>query len=124
MNLARVQLPEWLAGLFALAVIAGLARPWSGGETALASPGFFDVVLLLAAVAALLLPLIVASSPRTGLPVVYETLLWIVLLILILVLFIKAFLPPEGGYDTGFWITLAGTFLLGLALWRSVGRES
>jgi hypothetical protein len=122
-SLSRIHPGEWLVGLFGLALLAGLLLPWDRGSSALSSPGFLDVVLGLIAVAAVLLPLIVALSARTDVPIAYETFLWPITLLFGLVLIVKAFFPPDGGFDGGFWLALAATLALGFALWRSVDRE-
>ena len=123
MKLSRVHPFEWLAGLFGLALIAGLLLPWSGGESALASPGLLDLLLALIAVLAAVLPVVVASSARTNVPIVYETTLWTVSLVFGLIMVIKVAFPPDGGYEADFWLALMATLLTGVSLWRSVGRE-
>jgi hypothetical protein len=122
-SLARVHPLEWAVGLSGVALIVGLLLPWSGGSSALDSPGFLDVVLALFAVTAVLLPVVTASSPRTNVPIVYETFLWTISLLLVIVLVIKAVFPPDGGFGSGFWLVLAATLVTSLSAWRSVGRE-
>lgn len=104
-------------------MLAALLMPWRGGESALASPGLLDVILLLVALAGTLLPLVVASSPRTNVPIVFETVLWTFSLLVGVVLLVKVAFPPEGGLEAGFWLALAGMLAMGLVLWRSVARE-
>ncbi|MBN8867409.1 MAG: hypothetical protein J0H98_07630 [Solirubrobacterales bacterium] len=123
MKLGRVHPGEWLVGLLGLAVLAGLILPWSGGSAALSSPGLLDLILLVVAAAAVLLPLIVARSSRTDVPVVYETTLWPLSGLVALILIVKAIFPPDSGFDSGFWLALAGIFLMSFTLWRCVGRE-
>lgn len=123
MKPSRVHPFEWLTGLLGLAVIAGLLLPWSGDESALASPGLLDVLLLLIGVAAVIIPVACAMSSRTNVPIVSETLLWIVSGLFALILIVKALFPPAGGFDNGFWLVLASTFVMSFALWRSVDRE-
>lgn len=123
MKLSRAHAGEWLAGLFGLVLLAGLMLPWQGDSSAISSPGFLDLVLLLIAVAAVALPVIVISSSRTNVPIVYETTLWTVSLLFSIVLLIKAIFPPDGGFETGFWLALAGIVLTSFSVWRSVARE-
>jgi hypothetical protein len=122
-KLSRAHAGEWLAGLFGLVLLAGLMLPWQGDSSAISSPGFLDLVLLLIAVAAVALPVIVISSSRTNVPIVYETTLWTVSLLFSIVLLIKAIFPPDGGFETGFWLALAGIVLTSFSVWRSVARE-
>jgi hypothetical protein len=122
-KLSRARAGEWLAGLFGLVILASLMLPWQGDASAISSPGVLDLVLLLIAVAAVALPVIVISSSRTNVPIVYETTLWTVSLLFSIVLLIKAFFPPEGGFETGFWLALAGIVLTSFSVWRSVARE-
>ena len=123
MKLSRAHAGEWLAGLFGLVLLAGLMLPWQGDSSAISSPGFLDLILLLIAVAAVALPVIVISSSRTNVPIVYETTLWTVSLLFSIVLLIKAIFPPDGGFETGFWLALAGIVLTSFSVWRSVARE-
>ena len=123
MKLSRAHAGEWLAGLFGLVLLAGLLLPWQGDSSAISSPGFLDLVLLVIAVAAIALPVIVVSSSRTNVPIVYETTLWTVSLLFSIVLLVKALFPPDGGFETGFWLALAGVVLTSFSAWRSVARE-
>jgi hypothetical protein len=122
-KLSRAHAGEWLAGLFGLVLLAGLLLPWQGDASAISSPGFLDLVLLLIALAAVALPVIVVSSSRTNVPIVYETTLWTVSLLFSVVLLVKAFFPPDGGFETGFWLAFAGLALTSFSVWRSVARE-
>ena len=123
MSLHRVHPLECLVGLLGLAVLAGLVLPWSGDAAALSTPGVLDVLLLLVGAAALALPVSVATSARTNVPIVYETTLWPLSGLLALILILKAVFPPDAGFQAGFWLALAGTFVMSFALWRSVARE-
>ncbi|HRV59220.1 MAG TPA: hypothetical protein P5138_01185 [Solirubrobacterales bacterium] len=122
-SFSRVHPLEWLAGLCGIALICALIMPWSGGKASSDSPGLLGVLLLLNGVFAFLLPFVVASSPRTNVPIVYETFLWTVTLLLTIVLLVKLAFPPDGGFDSGFWLALGATLVASLSLWRSVGRE-
>jgi hypothetical protein len=119
----RVHPLEWIAALTGIAVSVGLALPWSGESAALSSPGFLDVLLLVVAAAAIVLPVSVAMSEHTNVPIVYETMLWSLSGLTALFMVVKAAFPPEGGFQSGFWLALAGTSAMSFALWRSVARE-
>ncbi len=123
-SMARVHPGEWLTALCGIGLIVGLLLPWSDGDSALAEPGVLDVLLLIAALLAVLLPLVVSTSARTNVPIVYETGLWVFSLLLGLTMIIKVAFPPDGGFENGFWISLAVTVVLSLAIWRSVAREN
>lgn len=123
-SLARVHPGEWLTALCGIGLIVGLLLPWSDGNSALADPGVLDVLLLVAAILAVLLPLVVSSSARTNVPIVYETGLWVFSLLLGLIMIINLAFPPDGGFENGFWISLVVTIVLALAIWRSVAREN
>lgn len=124
MKPGRVHWLEWLIGIGGAAILAGLFLPWEGGTTGFGSFGLFDLFLTLGGLAALLVPAVVALSRLTDVPVAWETLLWLVSLILLVVTLLHLPGGPEGGYGTGFWVVLAGLVLVGLAGWRSVRRES
>lgn len=123
MKLSRVHPFEWLCGLFGIALVISLTLPWSSGDSAISSPGLVDVLLLGAGVAAILVPVVVAASVRTNVPIVYETLFWIFSLLLALIMLIKVAFPPDSGYQSGFWVSLVGAVCLSFSLWRSVDRE-
>ena len=125
MKRSRVHFTERLTGLFGILVlIALLLPPWSDGSSALESPGSLDLLLLLIALAAILLPITVTLSARTDVPIVYETMLWTITLLFAVFLAVKLLFPPDAGFQSGYWLVLAGTVLMSFALWRSVGRGS
>ncbi len=123
MRLSRVHGLEWLVGLGGAAILVGLSLPWDGDRTGFDELGLFELLLALGGLAALLVPLVVASSRLTDVPVVWETLLWLVSLILLVAMLIHLIGPPEDGYGSGFWLALVGLIAVGLANWRSVRRE-
>lgn len=105
-------------------MLVGLVLPWNGDTTGLGHLGIFDLLLILGGVAALLVPVVVAKSRLTDVPVAWETLLWLASLLLLVVMLVRILTPPEGGHAGGFWLTLAGLVVVGLCGWRSVRRES
>jgi hypothetical protein len=119
---SRVHPLEWLVGLIGLVMLEGLIWPWNGGDSALTSPDFLHTLVLLVAAAGVALPVAVAMSARTNVPVVYETLLWILSGLVALILIVRALVPSDVVFESGY-VALAGTFAMSFALWRSVARE-
>lgn len=123
MKLSRVHPFEWLAALAGAVIVVGLFLPWAGGSIALDPPGPLDILVLLTGICGMLLPLVVASSARTNVPIVFETILWTVSLFLIFIFAVKTVIPNDAGWDTGFWVVFAGIVTMGFFLWRSVARR-
>ncbi len=124
MKPGRVQVPEWLLGLAGLVVLVGLAMPWSDGSSGFESFSLLKLILELTAVAALLTPLVVASSAKTDLPVVWELFTAMAAVVGVVVLVARLVFPPDAGLDSGFFVVFAGSALLCVAGWLSVARES
>jgi hypothetical protein len=122
MKLSRVHPLEWLVGLIGLVMVEGLIWPWNGGESAFASPDFLHVLVFLVAVAGIVLPVSVAMSARTNVPVVYETMLWIFTLLVALILILRNLVQADVVFESGY-LALGGTLVMSFALWRSVARE-
>jgi hypothetical protein len=122
MKLSRVHPLEWLVGLVGLVMVEGLIWPWYGGESVLTSPDFLHVLVLLVAVAGIILPLSVAMSARTNVPVVYETMLWLFTLLVALILVLRNLVQADVVFESGY-LALGGTLVMSFALWRSVARE-
>lgn len=123
MKLSRVHPFEWLASITGAILVVGLFLPWAGGSIALDPPGPLDILLLLAGIGGVITPWLVAFSDRTNAPVAFQTLLWTVSLLLLFILAIKAVIPHDDGWDTGFWVVFAGNFTMAFFLWRSVARR-
>ena len=115
MKLSRVHPFEWLVGLIGLILVAGIVSTVS-------SPGTLHVVVLLVAAAGAMLPVTVSMSARTNVPIIFETMLWIVSILVSLILLFKAIFPSDVVFGSG-WLTLAGMLAMSFALWRSVARE-
>lgn len=107
-----------------LLLLIGLLIPFTGGEHAFAGVGVLDVVLLLVAVGGVALPLLVARSHTTDLPIVYETALATLVTLAALILLLKLLWRPGGGLQEGFFLGLAGSLVMTLAGWKSVAREN
>jgi hypothetical protein len=115
---------EWLVGLSGLAVLVGLALPWSGGVSGYESFSALKLVLELVAVAALLVPLVVALSAKTDLPIIWELFTSIFATVLLVWLLVRLAFAPDAGLDTGFFVVLASVVLMNVAGWKSVARET
>ncbi len=77
----------------------------------------------MAGLAALAVPVVVAWSPRTDLPIVWETFLSTFMLLLVALLAVRLICPPDGGLDQGFFVVAAGCLLITVAGWASTARE-
>jgi len=119
----RVHASEWLVGAGGLAVIAGMLLPWAGGESAFEALSLLKLLVLLAGLAAVAVPVLVAASARTDLPVVWETFLSTFMLLVVILVAVRLLWPPEGGLESGFFTVVAGSLLITVAGWISVSRE-
>ena len=124
MNFGRVHPLEWLSSVCGLLILVGLSLPWYGDEAGIDAVGPLDVILALVAVAALALPFVVARSRKTDVPIVFETLLMDLSLVASIVLAIKLLWHLGGGLSSGFFVGLAGAFVLFWAVRRSTAREN
>ncbi len=98
--------------------------PWYGEQTGLDTVSLLDVVLAIAGLMGLILPVVLASTRKTDVPIVFETFLSTLALIAAVVLAFKLIWSPEGGLKSGFFLGLAGAVLLSWAGWRSTAREN
>jgi len=114
-KLSRVHPMEWFVGLIGLIVLVGLG-------VNVDSFGFLHALVLLTAAAGFFLPMVVATSARTNVPMVYETLLWVFSGLVALILVIRALIPSDQVFESGY-LALAGMFVMSFALWRTVARE-
>lgn len=124
MKFSRVKPGEWFVSFSGALILVALFMPWYGEDAALASVSLLDVILLVVAIMALVLPLVLARSRHTNVPVSFETLLSDLATIASVVLLVKLLWNLDGGLKTGFFIGLAGSILLTVAGWRSTSRES
>lgn len=124
MSFGKVRAGEWLVSLAGVLVLASLFMPWHGENTALSSPGVLDIVLLLVGVVAFALPVVLAVTRTTNIPIVTETLISTMAVITTVWLLIKLVWPPAGGFESGFYLGLAGSVLMMIAGWKSTARES
>jgi hypothetical protein len=122
-SLGRIHANEWLFGLSGVAVLVGLALPWSDGVSGYQSFSLLKLVLELVAVAALLVPLVVARSAKTDVPIIWELFTSIAATVLLVWLLVRLVFPPDAGLDSGFYVVLAAVVLMNVGGWRSVARE-
>lgn len=124
MRFGRVHPLEWLSSACGLLILIGLALPWYGEQTGLETISLLDVILAVAAVSAVVLPVVLAVTTKTDIPIVFETFLSTLALLAAVLLMLKLVLPPDGGLESGFFLGLAGAVLLSWAGWRSTTREN
>ena len=106
-----------------MVVLVGLFLPWAGGENAFESFSLLKLLVLAAALAAAAVPVVVASSAKTDLPMVWQTFLSTFMLLIVVLLAIRLIWPPSGGLEEGFVIAAAGCLLITVAGWSAVSRE-
>lgn len=124
MRFGRVHPLEWLTSACGLLVLIGLTLPWYGDQTGLGTISLLDVTLGVAALSGLILPIVLAVTRKTDIPIVFETFLSTLALLAAALLVLKLVWPPDGGLGGGFFLGLAGAVLLSWAGWRSTTRES
>jgi len=124
MNFRRVHPGEWVASLCGLLILIGLTLPWYGEQTGLDTVSLLDVILGVAAISGLILPVVLAVTRTTNVPIVFETFLSTLAMLTAVVLLLKLVWSPDGGLKSGFFLGLAGAILLSWAGWRSTAREN
>lgn len=123
MNFGRVHPGEWVASACGLLILVGLSYPWYGETTGFGNLSLLELILLLTGAGALVLPVILAVTRTTNIPVVFETLISTASVIVAFALFLKFIWTPDGGLRVGFYLGLAGAVLLSVVGWRSTSRE-
>lgn len=124
MSFGRVRAGEWIASLCGALILVAMFMPWYGSESAFSQISLLDLILAVVAVIAVLLPVILARSRTTNIPIVTETFVSTLAVIAAILLLIKLVWAPEGGLKTGFYLGLAGSVLLAIFGWKSTARES
>jgi len=124
MNFSRVRTGEWIASLCGVLILVALFMPWYGEESALSQVSLLDLILAVVAVVAVLLPVILARSRYTNVPIVTETFVATMAVIAAILLLVKLIWAPDGGLRSGFYLGLAGSVLLAITGWKSTSRES
>lgn len=101
LKIKRVAGVEWSVAFGALILIASFFFPFSGGEKAVESMPIFSAFVLAVALLGLLLPVVVASSPTTNVPIVYEIFLSTISSIAVVVVVARMFWHPGDALDFG-----------------------
>lgn len=122
MKLNRVYGVEWITALAGVALLAATFLPFSGGRSAMESMSVTAAILVLAAAAALILPLVVAASATTNVPMVYETFVATFGTLVIVLVLIRLVWHPGDGLATGAWLATVASVVLGVWAWKSVTR--
>lgn len=118
-----VRVPDVLVALGGLVVLVGLSFEWSTG-TGYEDLSVLRILVILVAIAGLCLPLVLAVTRKTDVPVVWETLMAPVASILLLIVAIKLVFPPGDGVGTGMIVTALGLLVLSAACWTAISRET
>ena len=114
---------DLLVGLGGVVVLVGLGLDWSGGLSGYGSLSVLKLLLLVTGVLAVLEPIVLFVTRKTDLPVVWEALLLLTGTTFSLILIGKAVLPPDPGFDTGFFSVLLGMLVITAGSWVTVSRE-
>lgn len=114
---------DLLVGLAGAMILVGLGLDWSGGVSGYGSLSVLKLLLLVTGVLAVLEPIVLFVTRKTDLPVVWEALLLLTGTIFSLILIGKAVLPPDPGFDLGFFCVLLGTLAITAGSWVTVSRE-
>ena len=109
MDVRRLRVGEWLAGIGGAALLVSLFLDWYGGATGWRSFSVVDVLLALAGVLAVGLAAVTAAHKAGAVPIALASLLGSASMVSLLLVVWRVLDPPgtEGGRDAGLWIGLA-----------------
>lgn len=109
-----------------IVVLAGLALEWVSGSGSSGYEGLsvLRAIMALLALAALALPVVLVSTRKSDIPVVWEGLLAPVSSILLVILFARLLFPPDGGPGAGMFVATGGMLVLTAFCWKTLSRES
>jgi hypothetical protein len=114
---------EIVAGLGGLVLLVALLMPWYGDATAWEAMSVIDILLALAAVVALALPVVSASSKGPAKPIGHAVIATVTsALATLLVLF--RLLDDPGPLRAGAWLGLAGVLAALAGAWLAMRDES
>jgi hypothetical protein len=116
MDLRRLRAGEVLLSVAGAALLAALFLPWYGSEstggtlTGWEAFSVLDLVLVLAAAAALSVGVVTASQRVPAVPIALDALVKLVGLVALVLVALRAVFLPDGaeGREAGLWIALAG----------------
>jgi drug/metabolite transporter (DMT)-like permease len=128
MDLRRLRIGEWLAGLAGLVLAASLFLHWYSGRSAWESLSIADVLLAVVAVLAMALPLAAAVQRSPALATGTAPLVTILGMVGLVVVAIRALTLPDVGpgeteRDVGLWIGLAACAAVIAGGWRSMADD-
>ncbi|HWH45046.1 MAG TPA: hypothetical protein VNT32_09970 [Thermoleophilaceae bacterium] len=127
MDLGRLRLNEWLAGLFGAGLLAVLFTDWygPGGADAWESFAVTDVVLAIAGVLGVLALVLTASFETPAVSVAFETLAALVTTVASLFALVALLNLPDGAGHRELGVALGLPLTLGVAvsLWTAIHQE-
>lgn len=117
---------DFAVALAGVAVLFGLAFEWVAGSGSSGYEGIsiLRVILVLTGLAGIALPLVLARTRKSDVPVVWEGFLAPLSSVLFLVLALKLLLPPGDGAGTGLFVVTAAMLALTVCCWKTLSRES
>ena len=117
---------DLFVALGGLGVLVGLGLEWNvdPGDSGYSSLTLLRIFLIIVALAGLALPIVLAMTRKSDLPVVLEALLAPVSSLLFVILAVKVILGPTGGAGTGMVLATVGALLLSACCWKALSRET
>ena len=111
MDLRRLRVGEWLAGLAGATMLVSLFLTWFDEQSGWEAFAITDVLVALVAVGALVLLVVTARFRSASPAIAYEGLLTLAGLVTLLVVAIRLIWPPDDAVDTGAgaWLGLAAS---------------
>jgi hypothetical protein len=115
MDLRRLRLGEWVAGVSGLVLLVSLFLPWYGDDagqrTGWQSLGALDVVLAVVALAALAIPVVTAVHRVPAVPLAHESLTALVGILALVLVGVRVLNMPDWAVERewGLWVALATT---------------
>lgn len=122
-RLDRIHLSEALIGVSGILMLGALPFASAEQDSIFGAISVLGILVGVIGAASLALPVVVAISSRTDLPIAWETLLSGAASLLTLVLLAVFAASLAGGLREGFLVVLSGSVLCTAAGWRSVARE-
>lgn len=124
MDLRRLRIGEWIAGLAGAVLLVALFLSWSGGRSGWQVMSVTDLVLALVAVAAMGAWLTVAVQPTAAIGVAYEALLTIVALVGLILALIRVAGLDDAAFGAGLGLAGSAGVLAGCLLGMRDERPS